>query len=300
MNRICVSAFLLFVIVGCAHPPAPMAPVASGAKASFVDDTGRSISVSKSPLRIVSLTASNTEIVYALGLGDRLVGSDQDSNYPPEVAKKPRVGGCAAPDMEHLVALNPDIVLGSTLQTKAIIDQITGYGIPVFVVNANSVDGVISDVRKVGELLGVKDRADKLAGSLEAEVKAVEASTKGTPKQKVFVELSADLYTCGKKTFLADMVRRAGGDNLGDRTDREWPQISLESLVTQNPDVIVLTDSAAGVTADQVRNREGWRDMAAVKDNRIAIVDQDVTCRPGPRMGQGLRQLAKALKGAAR
>lgn len=274
-------------------------PAATESSSTFpltlTDETGREISLPKEPRRLVSLSASNTEILFALGLGDRVVAIDNHSDYPPSVKDKPRVGGFASPDLEKVVAAEPDLVLVSNIHTKMAAGELERRGLKVMVVDSSDVKGILDRIKLVGKATGHTREAEALAGQMKARIEAVESRLSGVKPVKVFYELSPSLHTAGAGTFVDDMVRLAGGANIGASAGKGWPQLNQESLLLSDPEVILLGDHSAGQTPEQVMERAGWKQITAVKTGRVYVVDPNLANRAGPRVVDGLDMVAKML-----
>ena len=263
------------------------------------DDEGTEVALSVEPEKIVSLTPAATETLFALGVGDRIVGKVEDlSVYPPEAAAIPDVATFGEVDVEKIVSLETDLVIagGNSFNPPDKIAQLRSLGVPVLVLYAPDVETVFSDLELIGATVGRSAEAKDLTASMRAGFDQVEAATSGLPKPRVFYELDASqkIYTAADDSFLAKMIEIAGGEPIttGSTTNFEIP---LETLVTADPEVILLGDAAYGATADAVAARPGWGVMTAVKDGTIRPVDDVIITRPGPRLVEGLQALAIAI-----
>ncbi len=284
-----------------ATPPAN--PSAAGSAAAYpltlTDDEGTAVTLKAAPAKIASLTPATTEILFALGVGDRVVGKVEDfTPYPPEVTKVPDVAKFGSVDVEQIVALGADVVIagGNSFNPPDKIVQLRRLGVPVLVEYAPDIAGVLKDIELTGDAVGKPTEARDLTASMRAAFDQVQAATTDTPKPRVFYELDATqkIYTAADNSFLAEMITLAGGDPIttGSTTNFEIP---LEKLVTADPELILLGDAAYGATADTVAKRNGWTGMTAVKNGAIVAVDDVLVSRPGPRLVDGLRALALAI-----
>jgi iron complex transport system substrate-binding protein len=267
--------------------------------ATLTDDEGTTVALAAEPKKIVSLTPATTEILFALGVGDRVVGKVEDfTPYPPEVTAIADVAKFGAVDVEKIVSLGADLVIagGNSFNPPDKIAQLRSLKVPVIVVYAPDVDGVLEDIELTGAAVGRSAEAKDLTASMRAAFDQVGAATVSLPKPKVFYELDATqkIYTAADDSFLAEMISLAGGDPIttGSTTNFEIP---LETLVTADPELILLGDAAYGTTADAVKARNGWSGMTAVKTGAIVAVDDVLVSRPGPRLVDGLRALALAI-----
>lgn len=282
-----------------------LTPVATTQAAIFpltiTDDTGRTVRFDKAPQRIVSLSASNTELIYALGLQNKLVGVDDFSDYPAEAKSKEKVGGFSKPNMEKIVSLQPDLLLATSLHVKSVVPELENRGLKVIVFQPQKIDNVLENLRLLGRIAGAGDAAEKVAANIKARIDAVVDKVKNAKSRpRVFFELDPELITVGPNTFLDDMITKAGGDNIARDATTAWPTLSAEAIVAKNPQVIILSDhgsDAGGVTPAIVKARPGWAAIDAVKNNRIVeLPDRDLTDRPGPRAVEGLEFLAKTFQ----
>ena len=299
-----LSCLLLLCLLplGCKTPaavtadrPASGVAAASAFPRTVTDDSGRSVVIAKSPRRIISLAASNTEILYALGLGERIVAVDQYSDYPPEAKQKPRIGGFANPDIEQIAAGAPDLILATGIHAKSVVPNLESHGLPVLVVEPKTLEDVLGRILLIGQMTGEEAKARSLAQVLRARMDAVTARVKDTARPRVFFEISTELYTAGPGSFIDDMIVRAGGRNVAADAAKPWPQLSQESVVLKDPEVILLGNATGAEAVDKVRARPGWQEIAAVKSGRIIAIDADLTHRPGPRIFGGLEAIARAL-----
>jgi iron complex transport system substrate-binding protein len=265
----------------------------------LTDDEGTAVELAAEPQKIVSLTPATTEILFALGVGDRVVGKVEDfSVYPPEAASIPDVAKFGEVDVEKIVGLGADLVIagGNSFNPPDKIAQLRALKVPVIVVYAPDVDGVLADIELTGAAVGRTTEAKDLTASMRAAFDQVGAATSGLPKPRIFYELDASqkIYTAADDSFLAQMIELAGGKPIttGSTTNFEIP---LETLVTADPEIILLGDALYGATAEGVAARPGWNVMTAVKNGDIRPVDDVIITRPGPRLVDGLRALALAI-----
>ena len=290
-----IAVTLIALLVGCGktQPPPTATPVAP---ITVVDDVGNTVTLNTEPQRIISLAPANTEILYALGLGDRVVGVTEYCNYPPEAAEKPKVGGFSDVDLEQVVGLEPDLVLATSLHTSEVVPALQERGVPVFVVDPQTVLGVLETIRTIGHITGEDQAAAALTSQMQERINAVQETIKDAPRPRVFWELGPELYTAGPGSFLNDLIVMAGGENVAADAESPWPQLSLEAIVLKDPAIVVLADHNYGETAETVTQRSGWWNITAVREGRIVeLTDDDIFSRPGPRIVEGLEFLAQAF-----
>src|SRR5581483_2364976 len=235
-----VACALLFII-GLTSSCASRHDTSTSGRA-VTDELGRTVKVAADPQRIVSLAPSITETLFALGLGDRVVGVTSYCDYPPEATAKEKVGDTLRPSIEKIVALRPDLVVASTSsQLEQFIRQLDNLGIPVYVSNPRTVAGVIETIARIGTLTGATRRADELLDGLQKRMASLDARLQGAPRPRVLLILSTEpLITAGGSTFVNDLIERAGGQSIAARETAEYPQYSLETAVAARPEVIFL------------------------------------------------------------
>jgi len=304
-----LASLLLVLIVGLvacggdgpaptatSEPPARPTATPEPQAVTLTDDVGNTVEIEGAVERVVSLAPSHTETLYALGLGDRVVGATEYCNYPPEVADKPKVGGFADVDLEMVVGLEPDLVLATSLHMAEVVPALQERGITVFVADPQTVAGTLETILAIGQITGHEEAAETLAAQMQARIDTVQEKIKDAPRPKVFWELGPELYTAGPGSFINDLIVMAGGENVAADADSPWPQLTVETIILKNPDVIVLADHNYGQTSEMVAERPGWEDINAVKEgNVVEITDDDIVSRPGPRIVEGLEFLAKAF-----
>jgi iron complex transport system substrate-binding protein len=303
MKRILFALLsIALVISACAPAAAPVPAATTNLAMTLSDGFDRQVTLASPALKVVSLAPSNTEILYAIGAGSALIGRDDLSDYPQEAKNLPSVGGNMGKyNMEEIAKLQPDLVLASELNTPEQIKSLEDLKITVFVLsNPTKFEGLYQNLETVGMLTGHQTEAAKLSADLQTRQKAVaDALANVKDRPKVFYELDASdpakPYTVGANTFIDILISLAGGANIGASFKGDYPQISQEELLTQDPGIILLGDAAYGTTPDQVAGRTGWSVISAVKNNQVFAVDDNLVSRPGPRLVDGLESLAKLI-----
>jgi len=301
---------LLVIAVACnslstpVQVSTPTSKPATPAPLVLTDALGHTITLQKPAQRVVSLAPSNTEILFAIGAETQVVGRDQFSNYPEEAKSLPDIGGSGFGDVntEAVVSLNPDLVLAAGLTPPELVSAMTDLGLTVFVMpNPTDLTGMYINLLTASKLTGREAEVEILIESLKTRVEAVESKVDGAEERPlVFYELDSTdpnaPWTSGPGTFMDSLITMAGGANVGSVLKDAWAQISLEELVSQDPDIILLGDYLyGGVTPEAVAARPGWSALSAVKDQRVYTFDDDLVSRPGPRLVDGLEALAKLL-----
>jgi iron complex transport system substrate-binding protein len=268
---------------------------------SLTDDAGRIVSLAAEPTRIVSLAPSNTEIVCAVGACNRLVGVTDADDYPAEVREVDKVVIAAQVDVEKVVAADPELILaaGNELTSSTVITRLADLGYPVLVLYPESLDELYADIELVGRALGATTQAAEVVSDMRARAEAVAEAVATADRPRTFYEVAVyqgTIYTAGADSFLASLLSIAGADPI--TGDALTTAIQLEDLVAADPQLILLGDAAydASITAVSVAARDGWQGMSAVVNGRVlAIVEDPVITRPGPRIIDGLEALARAI-----
>ena len=277
--------------------PTPAFPV------TITDDEGTSVELAAEPKKIVSLTPATTEILFQLGAGDRVVATDDGSDYPQQATALPHVATFSSVDVEKVVALEPDLVVAGGLgfTPAESITKLRDLKVPVVVIYAPSVEGVLKDIELLGTATGTSADAESLTTAMRADMDAVASAVASqSPKPRVFYDVGYDdttgaIYAPADDSFLAEMVTMAGGDVIttGDPNTYEIP---LEKLIEKDPQLIILgTNPFYSPTPDAVAKRRGWDAFTAVRNGDIRPVNDIEITRPGPRLPVGLRTLASAI-----
>ncbi len=263
----------------------------------LTDEIGRKVQVPQEVNRVVSLAPNLTEIVFALGDGNRLAGDTDYCDYPAEALQKPHVGGPVNPNLEEVVALKPDVVLATSINRRETVRALDGIGVPVYIVNPHSVEEMIASVEHIGSAIGTEKSAATLAGDLRARLADLDRRLAGAAARRVlFIVWTDPLISVGRDTFIADALRRAGGRSVVD-TKTEWPHVGMEEIVRLQPEFLVFASAHGGDTQrdiDELRTRPGWKNLRAMQRGDIVVVS-DAINRPAPRMVDAIEQLARAL-----
>jgi cobalamin transport system substrate-binding protein len=291
------AATLLLLTAGVRAQASPEVPSAA-AHREITDDLGRTISVPQSVQRIVSLAPSMTEIVYALGLQDRLVGDTDYCDYPPEAKQKTKVGGGLNPSLETIASLHPDLVLVTkSFNRLETVHALETLGIPSYATDPHTVDAIISSTQHLANVLGAPEVAKTLASELERRLAEMERRVEAlAPRRVLFVVWTEPLISIGKDTFISDALRHAGAVSVVDTTE-SWPQVNLEEVVRLQPEFLIFAEShygAAERNLDVLAELPGWRLLEAVRRHRVAIISEAIN-RPAPRIVFAIEDLARQL-----
>jgi iron complex transport system substrate-binding protein len=277
---------------------------------SVTDDNGFTTEFETVPQRIVSLAPSNTQVLYAIGVGDRVVGVTDYDKYPYDFSawiaagNMTSIGGFSTPNLETVASLNPDLILAANIH-DSLLSNLRGLGYKVLTLNPHDVDSVFNDILMVGKATGADQAATTLVNSLTAEMNEIadKIAASNSVKPLVYYEVwYPPLMSAGSTSFINDVITRAGGINIFENESQQYPTVSSETIVQSNPTVILLptnmgaTDEPAFYgSVDQVKARPGWSVISAVQNNRVAIVNGDLFAEAGPRIVEQIEAAAKAL-----
>ena len=305
---------LLSLFAGCGNTASPetkdptsAAPdkPAADTSVTVTDMTGREVRLDEPATRIVALTAADCEVLYALGAGDTLVGRGEYCDYPAEVLDVPSVQSGYETNIEQIIALEPQVLLMSTMnQPEEQVSQLEAAGVHVVVSNAQDIEGVYTAINMIGTLLGREDKAAEIVGGMKAVFDGISAkekfddaaSSEMAVRKKVYFEVSPlefGLWTAGQNTFMNEIAEMLGLKNCFDNVDG-WASVSEEQVLASDPDYIVTISMYYGdgpTPVEEILGRAGWQDVTAVKNGAILNLQNDELSRPGPRLADGAQML---------
>jgi iron complex transport system substrate-binding protein len=276
---------------------------------TLVDDEGTLVTLAAPAQRIVSLAPSNTQILFAVGAGDHVVGVTEYDKYPYnftawfEAGNMTNIGGFSTPNKEVIASLNPDLILATIINDPDVV-TLRSMGYKVLVLNPESVNGVLKDIDLVGKATNTEAQATTLINSINTKLNSITekiADANISEKPLVYYEVYYNpLMSAGSTSWVNDVIDRAGGVNIFANETTQYPMISSETVVQMNPDVILLPTTMGTATPsygsiDQVKARPGWSAINAVKNNRIVVIDEDLFAEPGPRIADQVEIVAQAL-----
>ena len=269
---------------------------------TLTDGLDRQVNLEAPAQKIISLSPPVTEMLYAIGAGEQVIGRDTFSDYPENAKSLPDIGGGFGDyDLETIVSLAPDLVVAGSINTPELVQSLEDLGLKVYyLANPIDLEGTFSAIQTLATLSGHIPEAEELVKGLGKRVDAVKTALKNNSTQPVvYYELDATdpakPYTPGPNTFYTSMIETAGGANFGASLSGEWVQIGLEALLSKDPDLILLGDAMWGVTPESVAERPGWGALTAVKEGHVFPFDDNLIVRFGPRQVDGLEALAKIL-----
>ena len=289
---ICVA-----ISAGCSSAPPPPANGANSNAAeerrsgrAVRDDLGKIIVLPDEVKRAVSLAPNLTEIIFAVGAGNRLVGVTSFCDYPAETKSIQKIGDTLKPNIESIIALKPDVVFVTTAsQLETFTDTLKERNIAVIVTNPDSLEGIFKSIELVGVVFKSPEAGNVIA-NLRKRVETVEGQTADAAKPTVFVQLDRSLFTIGRDSYLTDLVARAGGVSATANVEKAYAQLSKEAALALDPEVIILSESSDNTDAAEV-----FSGSRAVKSGRVVKINADLLSRPGPRIVDGLEKLAAAI-----
>ena len=296
---IAILIFSPLLLVACSSQPEATPTIQSS---PIEDGLGRELTLDEPAQNVVSLAPSNTEILFAVGAGEQVIGRDEFSDYPDQANNLPSVGGGFGDyNLEAIVDLEPDLVLAAEINTPEQVQALEDLGLTVFFLpNPTSLDEMYQNLMTVATLTGHESETEILVDELHERVSQVEIGIESAEDQpSAFYELDATdpsaPWTAGSGTFIDTLITMAGGANIASDMEGQYLQISVEELLVRDPQVILLGDSAYGVTAESLSERPGWNNISALVNSRIYAFDDNLVSRPGPRLVDGLEELARLL-----
>lgn len=264
----------------------------------FHDSMGRNVILSSVPMRIISLAPSITEIIYFLGLGERLVGVTRFSYFPKEAQKKPKVGAYTDINVEKVITLNPDLVIATADGNKrGDVEMLEEARIPVYVVNPRKVNQVLDTIERLGELCGVADRAKRLVSCLRKRVTSAIKAVRNKGKPLVLLVINVKpLMSVNGSTIHHDIIQLAGGRNMTGDQPITYPKLSMEEVISKGPDVIIISSMERRAEFEKARKEWfKWTTLPAVRNGSVYLIDSDLIDRAAPRIVSGLEEMARLI-----
>lgn len=299
-----VLCLTLVVIAGCnpATVEAPPEPAIPAFLIELTDQVGNTVTISKMPEKIVSLAPSNTEIIYALGLEDRMVAGTEYDDYPEEAKSKPKIGGFYTVDIERVVAFQPDLVLAAGTHKDTITPALSRFGITTLTLAPKNLNEVMAAIILVGQATGSGDSAERLVSDMSSRIKAVTDRTEAlaaSERPGIFYILWYDpLMTVGPKTIISELINKAGGSNIAAGLEGDYPKMSLETVIIANP-AMIITDGGhgegGGLPLAFAQSEPRLEAVDARQNNRVYEIDSDLVTIAGPRIVEGLEEMARLI-----
>lgn len=259
---------------------------------TFTDTLGRQITINEYPKKIVSLAPAITEILFAIGLDEEIVGVSDYCDYPEKASSKEKMGGFENPNVEKIYAQQPDMVFISAGVQEDVIKKLEELKVTVVVLDADTVDQVISNIELAGKLTGKETEAKKLADNMRARVNKIATKYKSQTKPTVFVEIWDDpLMSAGSDSFVNNIIEVAGGINIAADNAERYYNYSMEKLLETDPDYYIINTHSH--TPQDIKKRNGYNALSAVQNNKVFAVDDNLISRAGPRVIDGLERMAE-------
>lgn len=260
------------------------------------DGFNNEVTIENEPKKIVSLAPNNTEILFALGLDEQIVGVSSADDYPTQALEKEKVGGFEGNNLEKIIELETDLVLSYGEMKTEDLDRLKESGIAVLAYMPESIDEVIETIKAIGSATGRDNKAKEITDTMIEEKDEIVEKIKDLERRTVFYEIGSDpLYTVGAGSFINEIITIAGGENIALDAEGAYPQYDLEALFENNPMVYIATDGDPNLTKEAIIKRPGYESLDAVKEDHVYIVDANLSSRPGPRIIEGLKMIAKAI-----
>lgn len=264
---------------------------------TFVDDAGRKLYVAKSPTRIVSLAPSITEMLFSLGLEEQIVGVTDFCDFPPAARSKPKVG-YSNPNVETLAALQPDLVLAPKEFLRAdVLAKLEQLKIPTFILEAKRLEDIPLHIQTLGRIVERAPEAGVVVRAMRERMAEVRRAVEALPPKRVLYVLNSQpLITVGPGSFIHQMIGLAGGVNVASQAGAPYPRLSMETVLQEDPEVLVFpAGTAESVPSSEQQQWQRWTSLSAIRHQRIREVSSNLLNRPGPRIVEGLEQLARAI-----
>lgn len=271
--------------------------MANIAPRTFVDDLDRKLYLAKPPKRVVSLAPSITEILFAIGAENELVAVTDFCNFPPAALEKPKVG-YSRPNLEVLVALEPELVLAPPSFLRAdLLAKLEQLKIPTFVMESKTVEGIFGHIQMVGRMLGRIPEANAYTAVMRKEIADLTKQVEGHPRPTLLYVLNSEpLITVGPGSFIHHLIELAGGRNAAERANTPYPRLTMEEVLTQNPDILLFPiGEYEGIPQDEQDRWKRWDSLRAIQEGKLFQIQSDLLNRPGPRVIEGLRNLMALL-----
>jgi iron complex transport system substrate-binding protein len=262
---------------------------------TVTDDSGVEVTLDAPAEAIVSLAPANTEIAFAIGAGGKMVAGTSYDDYPEEAKALPKIGDFANPNVEKIASYSPDLVLAAGGIQADLRSKLEDLGMTVYVVDPKTYGEVIATIENIGKLAGMDAGAAAVTDEMTAAQTEVQTKVSGLSPATTFLEIySKPLMTAGSDTFIDDMITIAGGENIGAAAGSGFPNFSTEVLVKTDP-AVYIADSGSMSEPGQIEKRAGFAELTAVKDGKVYVIEDSLIARPGPRLAEGLRQLAAMI-----
>jgi iron complex transport system substrate-binding protein len=286
------SLLLAFVMILLLNIPA------KAKERIFTDEMGRQVRIPYPAKRIISLAPSITEILFALGLDEEVAAITNFCDYPETVLNKPRIGGFVNPDIEKIVSLKPDLIIGIRDGNRIdTVHRLNDSGFPVYLIDPKGFDGVMRTIKNIGDVVGREKESRKMIKEMVNKREKIITLTQSLPKPKIFFQLGdAPMVTVGKGTLADDLIRLAGGRSISEDESVSYPVYSIETVLLKAPEIIIMTSMDSKKNSPHlVKKWESWKSIPAVRTNSIYVIDSNLVDRPTLRIVEGLEALVRII-----
>lgn len=261
---------------------------------TITDSLGREVNIDKTPEKIISISPAITEMLFALGLNEEIIGVSDYCDYPADAQTKDKMGGFKNPNVEVIISKNPDVVFTSAGIQEEVIPNLEKLNIKVIALDANTIDQVMDNIELIGKITGKEEQANSLVADMKQRVETVIAKVKDQSKPKVFFEVWDDpLMTAGSSSFIHNILETAGGINIGASNTEDYFTYSMEKLLETDPDIYIINSHNHNPV--DVKERNGYEVLSAIKNDKVFVMQDDLISRAGPRVIQGLEEMAKII-----
>lgn len=265
------------------------------------DASGREVTIEEEPERIVSTSPSETEILFALGLGEKIVGVSDYADYPKEALEKEKVGGVVEPNAEAIIDLEPDLVITGISMSDDVVEKLANLELKIYKNDGQDLEGILNNILKIGEVVNAQAEAEELVADMQADIDDVKEAVKDVKeedKKKVYLEFTPG-WTVGSGEFLDELIEVAGGINVASELEG-WAEVNEEKIIEEDPEVILYAKDAVDFETEEpledlIRNRSGWEKISAIENERVIGIDENTVSRIGPRVTDALKQFAEAI-----
>ena len=265
---------------------------------TYTDGAGRKVEIHDTPQRIISLAPHITEILYAIGLEEQIIGVTLFSDFPEKARKKEKIGSYVNLNLEKIISLSPDLIIAtSDGNDKEDIDRLSSMGYTVYVISHSNIKGIFRSILNIGEITRKETKAKELVATMEKRIETVRLKLRSVKIRSVFYQLGDNpLITAGRNTFIDSLIELAGGRNIAGELDILYPHYSIEKVLASSPEVIVISSmSEKTVSGGAFKKWAVWKEIPAVKHDEIYFINPDLIHRPGPRVVEGLERLSKMI-----
>jgi len=286
-----LTILIMILAAGCTTTSTSQSQATADFPITITDSAGEQVTINAAPTRIVSLAPSNTEILFALGLGEQVVGVTEYCDYPEAALEKETVGGFKTISTEKVVSLNPELILATGGVQAEVVQQLRGLNQKVVVIDSNNLEDIFSNIQLIGRITDRVGEAQTLVDGLQKRVGTVQTKGESPGVKLMYIVWGDPLMVAGPDSLADDLIDKAGGVNIFADAATQYPTVSLESVINSGPEIIIASDNI-GLELTDLKDMAEWQKTPAVQNNRIYTVEADIVSRPGPRIIDALELFA--------